>query len=53
MGAMLMWSPFDFSMFAFDLLAMISGKHDVAGRLSSFHALDFSKYPDYKNPGGG
>ena len=36
--AYLMWSPFSFSMFAFDLIALLNGTYDP-GFLSSFHAI--------------
>lgn len=40
-GAMLMWSPVNFSQFAFDLLAFLNGSYEP-GRNASFHGNDFS-----------
>jgi len=43
MGAMSMWSDINFSQFAFDLLALLSGTYRQ-GFASSFHGLDLSQF---------
>ena len=43
LGAMMMWMDANFSMFAFDILAMLKGIYRP-GRASSFHGLDFSRF---------
>ena len=46
-SAALMWSDTHFADFAFDLLAVMKGTYEP-GRVSSFHGLDFSKWPRTK-----
>ena len=41
--ALLTWAEADFPMFAFDLLSRLDGTYDPGGRISSFHALPFTK----------
>ena len=38
MGGMMHWGVAQFSMFAFDIVALLNGSHQ-SGRLSSFHAI--------------
>lgn len=43
LNALLRWSESEFSMFAFDIVALLAGKYSASGPISSFHGLSTAK----------